>query len=97
LRKHLREVLRDFAFQKESRILEGHLQADYMHMIVSIPPKYFVAQVVGFIKGKSAIHIARTYLGRWRNYHGMHLWARDYNVSTVRADKEIVCDYIKKQ
>jgi putative transposase len=87
LRKHLGEVLHDLAFQKESRILEGHLQADHVHMLVSIPPKYSVAQVVGFIKGKSAIHIARTYLGRRRNYHGMHFWARGYYVSTVGAMK----------
>jgi putative transposase len=97
LRKHLGEVLHDLAFQKESRILEGHLQADHVHMLVSIPPKYSVAQVVGFIKGKSAIHIARTYLGRRRNYHGMHFWARGYYVSTVGADEESVRDYIKKQ
>ena len=95
--EHLGEVLHDLAFQKESRILEGHLQADHVHMLVSIPPKYSVAQVVGFIKGKSAIHIARTYLGRRRNYHGMHFWARGYYVSTVGADEESVRAYIKKQ
>jgi putative transposase len=97
LRKHFEEVLHDLAFQKESRILEGHLQADRVHMLVSIPPKYSVAQVVGFIKGKSAIHIARTYLGRRRNYHGMHFWARGYYASTVGADEESVRNYIKKQ
>jgi hypothetical protein len=70
----------------------GYLQADYVHMLVSIPPKYSVAQVVGFIKGKSAIHIARTYMGRRRNYHGMHFWARGYYVSTVGADEESVRD-----
>ena len=75
LRKHLGDVLHDLARQKESKILEGHLQPDHVHMLVSIPPKYSVAQVVGFIKGKSAIHIARNYLGRRRNYHGMHFWA----------------------
>jgi putative transposase len=67
LRKHLDQVLNDLAGQKESKILEGHLQADHMHMLVSIPPKYFVGQVEGFIKGKSAIHIARSYLGRRKN------------------------------
>ena len=95
--KHLGEVLHDLALQKESKILEGHLQADHVHMLVSIPPKYSVAQVVGFIKGKSAIHIARTYLGRRRNYHGMHFWSRDYYVSTVGADEESLRNYIKKQ
>jgi putative transposase len=97
LRKHLGEVLHGLAFRKESKILEGHLQADHVHMLVSIPPKYSVAQVVGFIKGKSAIHIARTYLGRRRNYHGMHFWFRGYYVSTVGADEDSVRNYIKKQ
>ena len=97
LRKHLGDVLHDLARQKESWILEGHLQPDHVHMLVSIPPKYSVAQVVGLIKGKSAIHIARTYLGRRRNYHGMHFWARGYFVSTVGADEGRVRDYIKKQ
>ena len=97
MRKNLGKVQHDLALQKESRILEWHLQADHMHMLVSIPPKYSVAQVVGFIKGKSAIHIARSYLGRRRNYHGMHFWSRGYYVSTVGADEESVRDYIKKQ
>ena len=78
LRKYLGEVFHDLARQKESKILEGHLQQDHVHiqqdhvhMLISIPPKYAVAQVVGYIKGKSAIHIARTYLGRRKNYGGM--------------------------
>ena len=97
MRKHLEEVLHDLALQKECKILEGHLQADHVHMLVSIPPKYSVAQVVGFIKGKSAIHIARSYLGRRRNYHGMHFWSRGYYVSTDGADEESVRNYIKNQ
>jgi putative transposase len=97
LRKHLGQVLHDLAGQKESRILEGHLQADHVHMLVSIPPKYSVAQVVGFIKGKSAIHLARSYLGRRKNYAGMHFWARGYFVSTVGADEATIREYIQKQ
>ena len=62
---------------------EGHLLADHVHMMVSIPPKYSVAQVIGYIKGKSAIHIAREYAGRPRNFVGQHFWARGYYVSTV--------------
>jgi putative transposase len=76
LRKHLGEVLHDLVFQKENRILKGHLKADHVRMLVSIPPKHSVAKVVGYIKGKSAIHNARTYLGRRVNYHGMHFWAQ---------------------
>ena len=66
-------------------------------MLISIPPKYSVAQVVGYIKGKSAIHIARTFLGRKKNFTGSSFWARGYFVSTVGRDEEIVRQYIKKQ
>jgi len=78
-------------------VLEGHLQPDHVHMLISIPPKYSVAQVVGYMKGKSAIHIARAYLGQRKNYSGMHFWARGYFVSTVGADEEVVRLYIKEQ
>jgi putative transposase len=97
LRKNLGEVLHELARQKECKILEGHLQPDHIHMLISIPPKYSVAQVVGYIKGKSAIHIARTYLGQKKNYSGMHFWARGYFVSTVGADEEVVKAYIQAQ
>jgi putative transposase len=97
LRKNLGEMFRGLARQKESRVLEGHLMADHVHMFISIPPKYAVAQVVGFIKGKSAIHIARTYGGRKKNFVGEHFWARGYYVSTAGKDEQAVRDYIKKQ
>lgn len=97
LRKHLGEVFHNLARQKESVILEGHLQPDHVHMLVSIPPKYSVSQVVGYIKGKSAIHIARTYLGQRKNHSGMNFWARGYFVSTVGTDEEVVRTYIRDQ
>ena len=97
LRKNLGEVFRELARQKESRVVEGHLQPDHVHMLISIPPKYSVAQVVGYIKGKSAIHIARTYLGQRKNYSGMNFWARGYFVSTVGADEDVVRIYIRDQ
>ena len=97
LRKNLGDVLHDLARQKESRVLEGHLQPDHVHMLISIPPKYAVAQVVGYMKGKSAIHIARTYLGQRKNYGGMSFWARGYFVSTVGADETVVRAYIRDQ
>ena len=78
LRKHLAEVFRRLAEQKESRIEEGHLATDHVHMMISIPPKYSVSQVIGFIKGKSAIHLARVYGERKRNFVGQHFWARGY-------------------
>ena len=72
LRRHLGEVFRQLALQKESRVEEGHLLPDHVHMLIAIPPKYAVAQVVGFIKGKSAIHLARVYGERKRNFVGQH-------------------------
>ena len=97
LRPHLGEVFRKLAEQKESRILEGHLLADHVHMMISIPPKYAVSQVVGFIKGKSAIHLARVYGEKKRNFVGQHFWARGYFVSTVGRDQEVIREYIKNQ
>ncbi len=70
LRQHLGEIFRDLARQKESKVLEGHLQTDHIHMLIAIPPKYAVAQVIGYMKGKSAIHIARTYLGQRKTFLG---------------------------
>ena len=97
LRQYLGEVLRDLAMQKESKVLEGHLRPDHVHMLVSIPPKCAVSQVVGFIKGKSAIHIARSYAGCRKNFTGQHFWARGYYVSTVGADEEVIRQYIRCQ
>jgi putative transposase len=97
LRKHLGEVFRRLAEQKESRILEGHLMPDHVHMLIAIPPKYAVSQVVGYIKGKSAIHLARVYGERKRNFVGQHFWARGYFVSTVGRDEEVVRRYIRRQ
>jgi putative transposase len=90
LRKNLGQVFRELARQRESNILEGHLMPDHVHMPMSIPPKYGVAQVVGYIKGKSAIHIAWTFLGRKKNFTGHSFWARGYFVSTVGRDEEAV-------
>lgn len=97
LRKHLGGVLRSLAEQKECRIEEGHLLSDHVHMVVSIPPKHSVAQFVGFVKGKSAIHIARAFQGRERNFTGEHFWARGYYVSTVGGDEAVIREYIRKQ
>ena len=97
LRKYLGEVLRKLAEQKESRIEEGHLLPDHVHMMISIPPKYAVAQVIGFIKGKSAIHLARVYGGRKQNFVGQSFWARGYFVSTVGRDEALVREYIRTQ
>jgi putative transposase len=97
LRKHLGEVFRRLATQKEIRIEEGHLMPDYVHMLISIPPKYAVSQVVGYIKGKSAIHLARVYGERKRNFVGQHFWARGFFVSTVGRDEAAIREYIQNQ
>jgi putative transposase len=97
LRRRLGEVFRTLAEQKESRIEEGHLMPDHVHMMISIPPKYSVAQVVGYIKGKSAIHIARNYAERRRNFVGQHFWVRGYFVTTVGRDEAAVREYIRQQ
>jgi putative transposase len=97
LRQHLGEVFHQLARQKESRIEEGHLMSDHVHMMIAIPPKYAVSQVVGYIKGKSAIHVARVYGERRRNFVGQHFWARGYFVSTVGRDEKVIRDYIRSQ
>ena len=97
LRRELGVVFHELARQKESRIEEGHLLPDHVHVLISIPPKYAVAQVVGFLKGKSAIHIARVFSGRKRNFVGQQFWARGYYVSTVGKDEQGVRQYIREQ
>ena len=97
LRQHLGEVFRRLAMQKEAGSREGHLMPDHVHMMISIPPKYAVSQVIGYIKGKSAIHLARVYGERKRNFTGQHFWARGYFVSTVGRDEAVIREYIRKQ
>ena len=97
VRRDLAEVFRKLAEQKESRVCEGHLVIDHVHMMLSIPPKYSVSYVVGNIKGKSAIHVARTYGENRRNFVGQHFWARGFFVSTVGRDEETIRRYIKHQ
>src|SRR3974390_515340 len=96
LRRYLGEVFRRLAEQKESRIEEAHLLPDHVHMMIAIPPKYAVSQVIGYIKGKSAIHVARVYGERKRNFVGQHFWARGFFVSTVGRDEAVIRAYIKE-
>ncbi len=97
LGRHLGEVFRSLTEQKESRVEEGRLMPNHVHMLPSVPPKHAVSQVVGYIKGKSAIHLARTFSGGKRNYTGQHFWARGYYVSTVGRDEAVIRDYIRNQ
>ena len=97
LRPHLGEVFRRLAEQRQSRVEEGHLMSDHVHILLSIPPKYAVSEVVGYMKGKSAIHLARVYGERRQNFVGQHFWARGYFVSTVGRDEAVVRAYIRNQ
>ena len=96
LRKELGQILRGLAMQKESEVVEGTLRADHVHMVISIPPKYSVSQVVGYVKGKSAIWVART-TGKNRNFVGQNFWARGYCVSTIGLDEETIREYVRSQ
>ena len=97
LRRYLGDVFPKLVAQKESRIEEGHLLTDHVHMLIAIPPKYAASQVIGFIKRKSAIHLPRVYSERKRNFVDKHFWARGYLVSTVGRDEAVICEYIRKQ
>ena len=97
LRRELGAVFRDLAEQKECKVEEGHLMPDHVHMLLSIPPKYAVSQVVGYMKGKSAIQIARRFMEAKRNFVGHHFWARGYFVSTVGRDERVIREYIRAQ
>lgn len=97
IRSDLGAELRRLAEQKESNILEGHMMSDHVHMLIEIPPKYSVAQVVGYMKGKSAIYVARRYGERQKYFTGQHMWARGYFVSTVGLDENVIRNYIRDQ
>ena len=97
IRKELGPILRDLARRMETTVEEGHLMPDHVHMLLSIPPKYSVSQVVGFIKGKAAISIARTFMGKTRNFVGQNFWARGYFVATVGRDEDKIRAYIRNQ
>ena len=97
LNKELREIFVELARQRESKIEKGSIQPDHVHMVISIPPKYSVAQVVGYIKGKSAIYIAHHYGKKQRNFAGEHFWSRGYYVSTVGKDEKKIKEYVRRQ
>ena len=97
IRQYLGRELKRQAEQKESKILEGHLVIDHVHILIEIPPKYSVAQVIGYIKGKSAIYVARQFGERQKYFSGQHMWARGYFVTTVGLDEDVIREYIKNQ
>ena len=97
IRNYLGPVFHELARQRHCQILEGHMVGDHVHMLIAIPPKYAVSEIVGYIKGKSAIAVARQFSGRKRNYNGESLWARGYAVSTVGFEEEQTRRYIRHQ
>ncbi|AGA91379.1 transposase [Thioflavicoccus mobilis 8321] len=97
LLQHLGGVFHRLARQRDSRIEEGHLMPDHVHMLIAIPPKHAVSQAIGYIKGKSAIHLARVYGERKRNFVGQHFWPRGFFASTVGRDEATVRAYIQHQ
>jgi len=96
LREKLKEIFHELARQKECQIIEGNLVIDHVHMCLAIPPKHSVSSVIGFLKGKSAIAIARM-SGKERNFNGENFWARGYAVSTVGFDLPSIQKYIREQ
>ncbi len=97
IRKYLGPVFRELATQRECKILEGNMSLDHVHMVLSIPPKYSVAEVIGYIKWKSAIVVARQFGGKQRNFSGEKLWARGYAVSTIGFNESQVRVYVRHQ
>jgi putative transposase len=97
IRKYLAQQFHELANQKGCKIIEGHMVQDHVHILMSIPPKYSVAEIIGYIKGKSAIAVARQFGGRKRNFNGERFWARGYAVSTVGFNKEQTRAYVKCQ
>lgn len=97
IRKYLGPVFHELASHRGSRILEGHMSLDHVHMVISIPPKYSVSEVIGYIKGKSAIAVARQFGSVQRNFSGHKLWGRGYAVSTIGFDVEQVKSYVRHQ
>ena len=97
IRRHLGEVFRSLAGQKECRVEEGHLMPDHVHMLLSVPPKYSIAHTIGFLKGKSAVRIHRNVLKMKGTLFGRSFWARGYCVSTVGWDEKGIREYIRHQ
>jgi putative transposase len=95
--KSMREIIRELCRQKGIEILEGNVQVDHIHLVLSIPPKYAVSHVVGYLKGKSAVAIFDQYAQLKKRYWGRHFWARGYCVGTVGLDEEMIRKYVRWQ
>lgn len=96
MRRQIGRILRDLCRQRKIELLEGHAMADHIHMVLSIPPKYSVANTIGFLKGKSAVRIHRE-LMKERRMTGLHFWANGYCVSTIGLNEETIRRYVREQ
>lgn len=96
MRQQVGRILRDLCRQRKIELLEGHAMADHIHMVLSIPPKYSVANTIGFLKGKSAVRIHRE-LMKERRMTGLHFWADGYCVSTIGLNEETIRRYVREQ
>ena len=97
LRRQVGGIFRELCRQAQIELVEGHAMAEHIHLCLSIPPKFSVANTVGFLKGKSPIRIHRDFLGQKRNFKGLHFWAKGYCASTVGLDEQTVIQYIRHQ
>ena len=97
IRTFLGAKFHELAAQKSCKIVKGNMVQDHVHMLIEIPPKFAVAEIVGYLKGKSAIAVARQFSGRQRNFNGERLWARGYAVSTVGFEEAQIRQYIENQ
>ncbi|OSM08767.1 putative transposase IS200-family protein [Magnetofaba australis IT-1] len=97
LRKEVGQILRQLCRQKGVELVEGHAMKDHVHLVLSVPPKFSIAMVVGYLKGKSAIHIHRRAHGLKQGFTGKHFWSRGYCVSTVGLDEKTVREYVRHQ
>ena len=97
VRRQIGEIIRQLCRQKQVEIIEGHAMPDHIHLVLSVPPKYSIAMLIGYIKGKSAIQIHRQLQSVKRGFTGKHFWSRGYCVSTVGLDEEMIREYVKHQ
>ena len=97
IREYLGTVFHELAKQRNSTIMEGHMVQDHVHMLIQIPPKYSIAEVVGYLKGKSAIAVARQFGGKQKNFNGERFWARGYAISTVGYNEAQIKEYVRNQ
>jgi len=97
IRRQIGQILRQLCRQKGVELVEGNATRDHIHLVLSVPPKYSIAMLIGYLKGKSAIQIHRQYSGVKRGFTGKHFWSRGYCVSTVGLDEKMIREYVKHQ